>query len=102
MWRVTRAQWIDGKESRRIGYALAKCAVHRHSNAWSVFEAAVPSECRNVGMIRGLPPAFGWEPHYMDVLAAVRANQKRGAVFVEMALIATARADIGELYENNW
>ncbi|WP_367154691.1 hypothetical protein [Methylomonas sp. HYX-M1] len=72
-------------------------------NPHIVIKTAISGECRAVGMIRGQPPALHFEDHYRTVLDAVRANKKRGAAFVEIALLKTAMGNRwGGLYENNW
>lgn len=97
MRRISRDRWISGLEVRRIGYALASCS---SGSPASVVKYSYAAECEVVGMIRGMPPAFVFEPHYPLVLDAVRKNEKRGSAFIELALLRTVIQMKG-LYANN-
>jgi hypothetical protein len=92
---------MSGDDVMRVGLALSRCA--SGATPMQVFRRSIPIECEAVGMIRGKPPAFLFEPHYRKILAAVQKNQKRGAAFVELALLQlSAGRKLGGVYENHW
>ena len=63
--RLSRERWISGKECGEI------------LRGWvgnnSAYRAAMAG-CEYVGIIGGIPPAFPFEPHYGEVLDAVKSR----------------------------
>lgn len=98
LWRLSRDRWLAGPEVSRLGLALAACLSDRPA---AVLRGTRVDACVAVGMWRGRPPAYTFEPHYRDVLEAVRKNIGRGAVAVELALLRVVRSN-GDDHENDW
>ena len=89
MARLSRDKWMSGREVQVAVLKLAKCASPAAA-AW-VAQSAIPGECTVVGMIQGMPPAFTFEPHYREVLRAVRKLTGNCKIAPEIALLQTAR-----------
>lgn len=98
MWRVSRDRWLHPDEVWRIGLTFSRLASRNPSNT---MKHAIALECEVVGMIRGRPPAYVWEPHYRSVMRCVR--KKQSAAQVELAMLKfAANTGIGIAYENHW
>ena len=74
--RLSRERWLSPHDVLRIGRRLAAPG--------KLPKDAFAIECQRVGMLRGRPPAFAWEPHYKHV---VKATQSR---FPELTLLKCA------------
>ena len=97
MARLSRDKWLSGAECQRIGLRLSELA--SWGGKHTVYKHAVSMTCEVIGMIGGEPPAYHWDKHFKQVLAAVRANEPRGVAFVELALLRTIPGAQHKRYE---
>lgn len=72
MERLSRNRWLTGKECREFAWRLSLCASWSTNGAHSVYRGAMPKECEVIGMVRGAPPAWLWEPHYKTAMRMLR------------------------------
>lgn len=105
MARISRDKWLHPVEVRNCGESLSSCA-SKHS-MW-VMAKAIPHECLEVGMLRGLPPAFEFEPHYREAADALRKTKPcfycdtRQTQVILKLIQLSEKSTLRGMYENYW
>lgn len=78
LWRLSRDRWVPPDESVRICSALVDCAA-KHNNSVEkhrIYSHSMPSGCRMVGMVHGIPPFDFGTVNYRVFLARLRTGRK--------------------------
>lgn len=86
MARLTRDRWMAPEDVTKTVNRLLTCAT---APGFLGGRNVVPFECQGVGMIRGRPPAYHFEPHYPVVLDAVRRVLKNPKLCPEIEILKT-------------
>lgn len=82
--RVSREKWLHPEDVSRVAMAFA----NRYSaNPQWTANSAYAQACSVIGMIRGEPPAYPFEPEYHDYLAALRGLKKTETAAAELLIL---------------